>query len=153
MEKLDLKKARRQLFTARPGRFIEIDVPSCQYLMKGELKRAGKDFVVAPLEGLWSSPDPSSFKDRRKSEWDWTMMIMVPDHVEQGHFDTARERARQKLGEALSDLRIASCQEGRCLQALHIAATMTKHRFSPISIKISCPRRATPSQARITKFT
>jgi len=149
MEKLDLKKARRELFTARPGEFVEIDVPCCQYLMidghgdpnnapeyqralqalystayalKAELKRAAKDFVVAPLEGLWSSGDPSSFRDRRKSEWDWTMMIMVPDDVEQSHFDTARERARQKLGEAASDLRFERRQEGLCLQALHIGS-------------------------------
>jgi hypothetical protein len=149
MEKLDLKKARKELFTAPAGRFVELLVPPCLYLMtdghgdpnsvpeypcalqalyttayafKAELKPAGRDFVVPPLEGLWSSPDPESFRDRRKGEWDWTMMIMVPDHVEGHHFDAARKRARRKIGDLVNGLRLASLAEGLCLQALHIGS-------------------------------
>jgi len=149
MEKLDLKKARKALFRAPVARFIEVLVPPCLYLMidghgdpntvpeypralqalystayalKAELKPAGGDFVVPPLEGLWSSPDPESFRAQRKSEWDWTMMIMVPDHVEMRHFDAARERTRRKIGDAVTGLRLASHAEGLCLQALHIGS-------------------------------
>jgi len=149
MEKLDLKKTRKDLFTAPIGRFIELLVPPCRYLMidghgdpntvpaypqalqalystayalKAELKPAAGDFVVPPLEGLWSSPDPESFRARRKSEWDWTMMIMVPDYVEARHFDTARERARRKIGDVVAGLRLSSLGEGLCLQALHIGS-------------------------------
>ncbi len=148
MDKLDLKKARKQLFTAPAGRFVEIDAPPCLYLMidghgdpnvvpdypralqalyttayalKAELKPASGDFVVPPLEGLWSSRDPESFRNRRKGEWDWTMMIMVPDRVEPRHFDAARERARHKTGDVV-DLRLAWLTEGLCLQALHVGS-------------------------------
>jgi hypothetical protein len=147
MEKLDLKKTRKPLFTAPLGRFVTIQAPPVSYLMvdghgdpntapayrlaveslyataftiKFASKANGKDFVVAPLEGLWSAPDPESFIARRKDEWDWTMMIMVPDYVNEGIFLAARTRAREKLGALPESLRLESLEEGLCLQALHV---------------------------------
>ena len=147
MEKLDLKKTRKSLFTAPPNRFVTISAPRVSYLMvdgHGDPNRApayrlaveslyttaftikfackanGQDFVVAPLEGLWSAPDPESFIARRKDEWDWTMMIMVPDHVDGEAFLAARTRAREKLGVLPESLRLESLEEGLCLQALHV---------------------------------
>ena len=125
MEKLDLKKVRKSLFTAPLNRFVTIDVPPVSYLMvdghgdpntvqayrlaveslyataftiKFSCKANGNDFVVMPLEGLWSAPDPESFSARRKDEWEWTMMIMVPDYVNDEAFLAARIKAREKLG-------------------------------------------------------
>ena len=147
MEKLDLKKTRKSLFTAPPNRFVTISAPRVSYLMvdgHGDPNRApayrlaveslyttaftikfackanGQDFVVAPLEGLWSAPDPESFIARRKDEWDWTMMIMVPDHVDGEAFLAARTRTREKLGVLPESLRLESLEEGLCLQALHV---------------------------------
>ena len=147
MEKLDLKKTRKSLFTAPPNRFVTISAPRVSYLMvdgHGDPNRApayrlaveslyttaftikfackanGQDFVVAPLEGLWSAPDPESFIARRKDEWDWTIMIMVPDHVDGEAFLAARTRAREKLGVLPESLRLESLEEGLCLQALHV---------------------------------
>lgn len=148
-EKLDLKKARKTLFTAPRDRFVLIDVPRVSYLMadghgdpnavpayscaveslyamaytiKFACKAKGEDFVVAPLEGLWSAPDPESFTARRKHEWDWTMMIMMPDHVDGADFLAARARAEAKLGELPQSLRLESLEEGPCLQALHVGS-------------------------------
>jgi hypothetical protein len=147
MEKLDLKKARKLLFTAPAARFVTINAPRVSYLMvdghgdpntapayrlaveslfataftiKFACKAGGRDFVVAPLEGLWSAPDPESFVARRKDEWDWTMMIMVPDHVDDEAFLGAATRAREKLGVLPKSLRLESLEEGLCLQALHV---------------------------------
>lgn len=149
MEKLDFKKARRPLFTASPSRFVEIQAPLCRYLMvdghgdpntsplyrpalkalygtayglKAELKPGGGDFVVPPLEGLWWSSDPESFRARRKSEWDWTLMIMVPDSVEPAQVDAVLARVRRKHGETVPDVRLEQLEEGLCLQALHIGS-------------------------------
>lgn len=149
MEKLDFKKARRPLFTAPVGKFVEIVAPRCLYLMvdghgdpntnpsfeqaikalygaaytlKFELKPKGADFVVPPLEGLWSSPDPANFRMRRKEEWDWTMMIMVPDDVTQAQIDAIMARVRAKLGERVPEVRLELLDEGLCLQALHIGS-------------------------------
>lgn len=149
VEKLDLKKSRKELFSASHNRFVPIDVPPVSYLMIDghgdpnrvpEYKRAveslyataytikflckaeGRDFVVPPLEGLWSARDPESFTARRKDEWDWTMMIMMPDFVDEASFQRARGRAAEKLGAVSESLRFDTLEEGLCLQALHIGS-------------------------------
>ncbi|MGO4570332.1 GyrI-like domain-containing protein [Microvirga sp. 2TAF3] len=149
MEKLDLKKTRKELFTAPLNRFVPINVPPVSYLMvdghgdpntapayklaveslyataytiKFSCKANGEDFIVMPLEGLWSAPDPESFTARRKDEWDWTMMIMVPDYVDDETFLAAKLRVREKLGTPPESLRLESLEEGLCLQALHVGS-------------------------------
>jgi hypothetical protein len=149
VEKLDLKKSRKELFFAPQNRFVPIDVPPVSYLMAdghGDPNRApeykaaveslyataytikflhkaeGRDFVVPPLEGLWSARDPESFTARRKDEWDWTMMIMMPDFVDEASFQRARGRAAEKLGAISESLRLETLEEGLCLQALHIGS-------------------------------
>lgn len=149
MDKLDLKKIRRELFSAPLNRFTLIDAPRAAYLMvdghgdpnaapeyrlaveslystayaaKFMSKEAGRDFVVPPLEGLWSAPDPESFAARRKHEWDWTMMIMVPDDLDSSMFQQAVARSRCKRGELSATLRLETLCEGLCLQALHVGS-------------------------------
>jgi hypothetical protein len=149
MEKLDLKKTRKELFTAPRAEFAAVVVPRVLYLMadghgdpntspdypravealysaayalKFACKAQGRDFVVAPLEGLWSAADPASFVARRKGEWDWTMLIMMPDFVDEPAFESAREMAQAKLGEVPEGLRLEAQEEGLCLQALHVGS-------------------------------
>lgn len=149
IEKLDLKKLRRELFAAPRDRFVTVEVPPLSYLMvdghgdpntsaayraaveslyatayaiKFACKAGGRDFVVAPLEGLWSAPDPESFTARRKDEWDWTMMIMVPDYVDEQLFEAGRTKAEGKLGKLPLSLRLDTLHEGLCLQTLHVGS-------------------------------
>jgi hypothetical protein len=149
VDKLDLKKTRKALFTAPLNRFITVDVPRASYFMvdghgdpntapayklavrslyatayaaKFACKGQGKDFVVMPLEGLWSAPDPESFTARRKDEWDWTMMIMVPDYVDDAIVQAAKTGAWEKIGTLAASLRLERLEEGLCLQALHIGS-------------------------------
>ncbi len=44
-------------------------------------KRLARDYGVPPLEGLWSAEDPAAFENARKSEYQWTMMIMQPEWI------------------------------------------------------------------------
>jgi hypothetical protein len=149
VQKLDLKLSRKALFTAPLNRFVLIQVPVVRYLMvdghgdpnavpeyqsaveslfatayaiKFACKAEGRDFVVPPLEGLWSAPDPESFVARRKDEWDWTMMIMVPDHVDRQLFETAKRKSEAKLGRLPATLRLQALEEGPSLQALHVGS-------------------------------
>lgn len=149
MEKLDLKKSLKPLFTAPRDRFVPVVVPPLSYLMvdghgdpnsvpeyrraveslyttayaiKFASKAKGMDFVVAPLEGLWSAPDPESFTARRKDEWDWTMMIMLPDHVDDAMVRAAQAKAAAKAGALPATLRMEKLEEGLCLQALHVGS-------------------------------
>lgn len=150
MAKTDFKKTMKALYDAPRGRFVAVDVPPMRFLVvdgegdpntvaayrsavealyatsyaiKFATKAAtGQDYVVPPLEGLWHADDPAAFLQRRKHEWRWTMMIMVPDMAGEAAIDAALERTRMKLGALPALMRIATFDEGRCLQALHVGS-------------------------------
>ena len=135
-EKVDFKK--QDGYRAKAGEFRILELPPLQYLMidghgdpntapyrdaieqlypvafrlKFASKAAGRDYVVPPLEALWSAPDMASFTTARdKSAWDWTLLMMVPDWITAGDFRAAAPSA---------DIRFATLEEGRCVQTLHL---------------------------------
>lgn len=150
LEKIDFKKTLKALYNPPAGEFVTVNVPamrfvkidgegdpntspaykaalewlySVSYAMKFAARAAhGQDYTVPPLEGLWWADDHAAFTARRKDEWKWTMMIMVPDFVGQAVFDQAVAKAAKKLGEVPSTLRLEPNEEGLCLQTLHIGS-------------------------------
>lgn len=133
-------------YTAAHGRFDLVDVPPLRYAMvdgegdpntapayvaavealyavsyaakfrsKRELDR---DYVVGPLEGLWSAADPSTFVTREKSAWSWTMMIWQPDWLPRELQEAAISTALAKAP-AAERLRFETLDEGLCVQTLH----------------------------------
>jgi hypothetical protein len=93
------------------------------YTAKFALKRspAGIDFGVMPLEGLWWASDMASFKAAKKSDWDWTAMIMQPEPVTQAVFADALVSARSKKQLAAFDLlRLESFAEGLSAQMMYV---------------------------------
>jgi len=150
MEKIDFKKSLPS-YTARTGVFEVVDVPPLNYLMidghgdpnaGGPFSEAitalfsvgyklkftsknefGRDYTVMPLEGLWSSDDPSHFTTALdKSTWDWTLLMMVPDWITADAFEAARDVVRAKVGPAIDRLRLETLDEGRCVQILHLGS-------------------------------
>ena len=151
MSKTDFKKE-IDAYRARRGRFQIVDVPDLRYLMidgHGDpnagpaftdavealyplayrLKFASKrildrDYIVMPLEGLWWADDMDSFTaSRDKSRWDWTLMIMVPDWIDQEMFaDAVAGAAARTSPRRLHDVRLGSLSEGRCVQTLHVGS-------------------------------
>ncbi|WP_298331238.1 GyrI-like domain-containing protein [Haloactinopolyspora sp.] len=148
-EKIDFKKE-LDAYRAKRDEIRIVDVPELQYLMvdghgdpntspafteavetlypvayalKFASKRTlGRDYVVMPLEGLWWADDMEAFTVARdKSRWDWTLMIMVPDWIDQDMFAAAVEQVAAKQRPArLDELRLETLSEGRCVQALHV---------------------------------
>ncbi|WP_235566852.1 GyrI-like domain-containing protein [Microbacterium sp. Root180] len=193
--KADLKKELAS-YSAPHGRFEVIDVPPRRYLMvdgRGDPNSSaayadavsalygvayklkfqskvdlGRDYVVMPLEGLWWSDDMASFTTARdKSQWSWTMMILVPDWTEGAHVDAARAVVASKEGTAAVDaLRFEELAEGRCVQTLHVGSYDEEapvldemhHRFIPGAglrmrglhheIYLADPRRTAPERLR-----
>jgi hypothetical protein len=76
------------------------------------------------LEGLWWADDMDAFTAvRDKSRWDWTLMLMAPDWIDQAMFTTAIGQVRAKNQPArLDDIRLETLSEGRCVQTLHIGS-------------------------------
>jgi hypothetical protein len=149
--KTDFKKT-FDAYRARQGRVRIVTVPDMRYLMidghgdpntspafteavqvlypvayklKFASKRdLGRDYVVPPLEGLWWAEDMDSFTAARdKSRWDWTLMLMVPDWINEAMFTTAVGQAGAKNQPArLDDVRLETLSEGLCVQTLHVGS-------------------------------
>jgi len=82
-----------------------------------------RDYVVPPLEGLWWAEDMATFTTREKSEWEWTMMIMVPEWITATIFTDAIEQVRKaKNPVALDKVRLESYHEGLSVQIMHIGS-------------------------------
>ena len=94
------------------------------YKLKFASKRElGRDYVVPPLEGLWWAQDMDSFTTARdKSLWDWTLLLMVPEWIEDELFAAAVDQARASRPARLDDVRLETLSEGRCLQTLHVGS-------------------------------
>ena len=145
--KIDVRRERPDLYRPKPGEFTEVVVPPLRYLaadghgdpntasayrsavaalygtayaVRAALKaRTGDALVVGPLEGLWSSPDPSAFAGGRKGDWDWTMLIPLPDPVADEDIEQGLAAAARKQ---LSPVQVLTLDEGRCLQTLHLGS-------------------------------
>jgi len=154
MAAIDPKKT-LDSYRAKRGEFRVLEVPPLQYLMidgagdpnpspvyaeavsalfpvaytlkfssRAEL---GIDTVVMPLEGLWHAEDMASFTSRRdKSAWQWTLLLMVGDHVTPDLFARAVDAVEAESAKkreplpALRSVRLETLQEGLCVQTLHI---------------------------------
>jgi hypothetical protein len=151
MEKYDVKKAHKQLYSPPRNAFAVVEVPEFRYLAvdgKGDpntadsyaqavaalygtaytLKFASKntlqrDFVVAPMEGLWRADDPAVFLTRDKGAWEWTMMISQPEWItEEMVVSAAGEAAAKHPNPAFDGLRFVAFTEGLSVQTLHIGS-------------------------------
>ena len=82
------------------------------------------DFVVPPLEGLWST-DTGEFEIgiTEKSAFCWTSMIRMPDFVTVEVFDTAKKSLAKKKPTLDSSIaRLELFYEGLCAQVMHTGA-------------------------------
>jgi len=150
MLKLDIKKELKHLYQPSAKEVIQVDVPEYRYLMvdgegdpdsspeyaravealfsvsyaiKFMIKRGPQaiDYGVMPLEGLWWSDDMSAFVSNERSKWNWTMMIMQPDFIDEATIEAAIAEVRRKKGLAKLDaLRMEALSEGMCAQILHV---------------------------------
>jgi len=149
MQNYDIKKERRDLYSARRDRFEIVDVPRMSFLMvdgRGDpntsadyraavealyttayavravaKEKVGRTHTVGPLEGLWYADDLSVFKTRDHDEWSWTLMIVQPGWVTSAMVDEAMERvARTKDLSAGHRVRFDDYAEGQCVQILHV---------------------------------
>jgi hypothetical protein len=149
--KVDLKKELKQLYAAPMDEFTLVTVPPLGYLMvdghgnpntspdyvaaievlyavayalkffsKVELER---DYVVPPLEGLWWADDFDAFRSGKKDDWDWSMMILVPDWLTAAHVSSVVEKVAAKKPDLRVDtIRFESLNEGLSVQTMHIGS-------------------------------
>ncbi len=90
------------------------------------------DYPVMALEGLWWVED-GIFDINTKDNWFYRLMILQPDIITKDVFAEGLEQVRKKKGNspALSKLRLASFEEGLCVQVMHIGPYSTE----PVTIE------------------
>jgi len=148
VEKIDFKKTMKALWQPPAGKFTLVEVPRMRFLKidgKGDPNTApeyaravewlysvsypvkfaskkdlGKDYTVAPLEGLWWAEDMAAFTAGDRDDWLWTMMIMQPDWITQEMIDAGIAKARGKLGDPPPSLRLEDYDEGLSVQTMHV---------------------------------
>ena len=160
-QKYDVKREQRQLYAASAKEFTIVDVPPMRYLAVdghgdpntassyhdavealfgvaytvkfASKKTLGRDFVVAPLEGLWWADDQGVFVARDKSAWNWTMLIAQPDWIDDEAVGAAVDALRAKHAKQSTDaadapnpaldlLRLEHLHEGPSAQILHVGS-------------------------------
>ncbi|GAA5030358.1 GyrI-like domain-containing protein [Actinopolymorpha pittospori] len=135
-----------------------------KFASEGDL---GKDFVVGPLEGLWWADDLDDFLARLKDNWQWRLLINVPDWITGDMIEDAKHTALTKKSlPAIPDVRSTTLHEGTSAQVLHIGSyddetpTLTRlhQEYLPANnlretglhheIYLSDPRRTGPAKLR-----
>jgi len=151
MEKIDLRKQYKELYSPSKKEFSLVTVPPLHYLMidgtgnpntsadyqdvlqtlyglsftlKFNCKKTlGQDYTVMGLEGLWWTPDRSQFSMENKDAWHWTMLMLQPDFITAEMFTAAREKLVAKgKGPAAQRVRLERYDEGLSAQILYVGA-------------------------------
>jgi hypothetical protein len=138
------------------------------FTIRFALKRgpAAVDAPVMPLEGLWWTPDMTTFSVDDKASWDWTMMIALPPQATSDVVADARAAAQRKKSlAAIGRVRVERHAEGLAAQILHRGPYREEgptierlHRFieeqgyglvgKHHEIYLGDPRRAAPERLR-----
>lgn len=135
------------------------------FTIKMAQKFAGRDYVVAKLEGLWWGGERGKLIiDSRPSTWRWKLMIRVPGFISATDLQRAR-RVLAERGRKSGSVRLERLREGRVVQLLHVGPYDREHesidrmrelvRASGLreygrhhEIYLSDPRRVAPAKLR-----
>lgn len=150
--KLDLTKEYKTYYTAKTtpeiveveeGKFLTIEgkgapggdefqikvnaLYSLAYGIKMLMKKEGKDFSVAKLEGLWWVDSDKPYTEVPREEWRWKLLIRQPEFVTSEIVEKARrEVIKKKKIDLLNEVKFEKMKEGKCVQILHIGPYSTE---------------------------
>lgn len=96
------------------------------YGVRAICKAQGNPFTVMPLEGLWwfagRPVEDFSLNEADKDRFVWTLMILMPDFVDEDRVAQARQAiaAKKDAPGLLDAVRFAAYDEGDAVQIMHI---------------------------------
>lgn len=150
--KLDLTKEYKMYYSAKTtpeiveieeGKFLTIEgkgapgaeefqakvsaLYSLAYSIKMLMKKEGKDFKVAKLEGLWWVDSDKPWYKIPREEWRWKLLIRQPEFVTSKIVEKARQEViKKKKTELVNEVKFEKMEEGKCVQILHIGPYSTE---------------------------
>jgi len=81
------------------------------------------DYVVPPLEGLWYMDNMDDWSFENKDEWQWTMMIRIPDFVTDDQIKKSIALTKENKNPAsLPKLYHEKYNEGTAVQIMYIGS-------------------------------
>ncbi|MDI6402579.1 GyrI-like domain-containing protein [Balneolaceae bacterium ANBcel3] len=90
------------------------------YGVRSICKQQASNFVVPKLEALWWVCSENHFSEIPKSQWQWKLLIQMPEFVSSDIVEQAKMDVIKKAGEAVKEIGFESLSEGSCVQILHI---------------------------------
>jgi hypothetical protein len=148
-KKLDLYKALADqylapkaplLLTVRPAQYLSIAgrgapggeefverlgaLYNSAFTIKMARKFAGQDYAVCKLEALWWGKRPDGdFLAEPQSQWNWQLLIRVPDFIAGPDLENAAAGLVKKgKSHLVLDVVLQTIDEGLCVQMLHVGA-------------------------------
>ncbi len=96
-----------------------------KFLCKGE----DNDFTVPKMECLWwingGLENQRNFIKAKRNDWNWKILLRMPEVVDSSHYFKAVSNAKQKKPELISILeqvKFELINEGDCVQILHLGS-------------------------------
>ncbi len=100
---------------------------SLAYGIKMPMKKEGKDFTVAKLEGLWWVESDKPALEVPREEWKWKLLIRMPEFVTLKDVEKAKPDVIRKKGiELVNEIKFEKITEGKCVQIMHIGPYSTE---------------------------
>jgi len=94
---------------------------SLAYGVKNIYKKQGKDFAVPKLEGLWWVNSDKPALEVSHEEWQWKLLIRLPDFVTLEASEKTREEVfKKKRLETTKEIKFEEIKEGRSVQVMHL---------------------------------
>lgn len=94
---------------------------SLAYSIKNVGKKQGKDFAVPKLEGLWWVNSDKPALEVPRKEWQWRLLIRLPDFITLETFEKAKEEVfKKKRLELTKEIKFEKIKEGKSVQVIHI---------------------------------
>lgn len=91
------------------------------YGVKNLCKKQNNDFAVPKLEGLWWVESDKPALEVPREEWQWKLLIRMPDFVAPEMLEKAREEVFRKKGiKLIKEIKLEKMKEGKCVQIMHI---------------------------------
>jgi len=97
------------------------------YGIKMLMKKEGRDFTVAKLEGLWWVDSDRHNLEVPREEWRWRLLIRQPEFVTHEIVQRAKEEVLKRKGlDLVKEITLEEIAEGRCVQILHVGPYSTE---------------------------
>jgi len=105
---------------AQPFQTAVEQIYSVSYSIKFICKAEDMDFVVPKMEGFWwidgGIEAQHKFTQTPEDQWNWKIMIRMPDFVEGDHFYRALQKVKAKNPDLIQDeeVKFELINEGKC---------------------------------------